>query len=267
MSNNFQQIIQEATDQLEEHPLFAVLSELVYVHCNNKLPPATWAQLHETRYAATLHVNQKKKLSVDEWVYVLALGYLHVAMGHLLVKPDTEAHKLHALYQSVHHFAQQMSVGKRPANMQDSDGIGGKLAPWINEHQSYFYHYEKETRWQEVFDREQFLLLKTEDLKARPEAVFRRVFAFLGVDETWQSPLIGQEFHRGGDAPIVDFRKLKAVPILGPFARWVHSRLSEELQMKINTRNIRVSQKSPRALYPEVCARLEAHFASDWREV
>ncbi len=120
------------------------------------------------------------------------------------------------------------------------------------------------TRWQEVFDKEQFLLLKTEELKARPEAVFRQVFAFLGVDETWQSPLIGQEFHRGGDAPIVDFRKLKAVPILGPFARWVHSQLSEELQMKINTRNIRVSRKSPRALYPEACARLEAHFASDW---
>lgn len=153
MSSNLRQIIQEATDQLEEHPLFAVLSELVYVHCNNKLPPVTWAQLHETRYAATLHVNHKKKLSVDEWVYVLALGHLHVAMGHLLTDPGKESHKLHALYQSAHHFAQQMSIGKRPTNMQDSDGIGGKLPPWINEHRSYFYRHEKETRWQEVFDR------------------------------------------------------------------------------------------------------------------
>ncbi|CAA6814059.1 MAG: FIG01126594: hypothetical protein [uncultured Thiotrichaceae bacterium] len=153
MSSTLEQVIYDANHQLQEHPLFGVLSELVYVHCNSKLPPETWAQLHESRFQAALHVNHKKKLSVDEWVYILALGHLHVAMEHLLVNPKTESHKLHACYHAAHHFVQQMNIGKRPANMLDSDGIGGKLASWINDSRPHYMPYEKQERWQAVFDR------------------------------------------------------------------------------------------------------------------
>jgi hypothetical protein len=45
-------------------------------------------------------------------------------------------------------------------------------------------------RWSEHFDREQMLILKSEDFFARPQEVLRQVFAFLGLPEWEPDPSV-----------------------------------------------------------------------------
>jgi Sulfotransferase domain len=46
----------------------------------------------------------------------------------------------------------------------------------------------------EHFPREQILVVRSEDMRRERERVLSRIFAFLGIDPTWQGPVFTQEF-------------------------------------------------------------------------
>ena len=115
----------------------------------------------------------------------------------------------------------------------------------------------------EKFGREQILFVQNDQLKSNPQEVFREIFEFLEVDVNWQSPDFGKVFHKGGDQPIIDLKKLKRIPVLGRTLSLLFPYVPSRMKMLINTRNIRSETKSARELYKDEALRLDAHFADD----
>ena len=80
------------------------------------------------------------------------------------------------------------------------------------EHYSYvgrgFYH-RQITRYLDHVDRDRILVLLTDDLKRDPRPVIRRLFDFLGVDNTYSPPDLNTEYHRA------------AVPHSMAFVKWL----------------------------------------------
>lgn len=107
------------------------------------------------------------------------------------------------------------------------------------------------------------LVLKTEDLKEFPEQVYKAIFEFLGIQKDWQSPEMGVIFHKGGDKPIINFKKLRRIPILGGVLKAAFNILPPKARYLINTRNIKANAQSARKEFPAVAVRLDRHFSHD----
>jgi tetratricopeptide (TPR) repeat protein len=71
-----------------------------------------------------------------------------------------------------------------------------KWDSWYIPHSLYFYFVE---RWLQLFDRQQFLILLTEELKENPTAVMSRVFQFLNLPEFQE--LQYKQYNRGSYSP------------------------------------------------------------------
>lgn len=77
------------------------------------------------------------------------------------------------------------------------------------------------------FGPDRFLLLDSRDLAERRVETLRRVFGFLGVDESWVPPVVDREFFRSVDRrmPSSLARALRRVPGVGPAARLLPGRV------------------------------------------
>jgi hypothetical protein len=64
------------------------------------------------------------------------------------------------------------------------------------------------------FGPEQFLIIKSEDLRHARARTIQRILEFLGVDSIWESPVLNQEFHRSADrrVPRPMIRRLRNLP-------------------------------------------------------
>ena len=72
---------------------------------------------------------------------------------------------------------------------------GGLPETWLIQHGCYGRIL---ARYLETFDRDRLLVLFTDDLEQRPRELYRRLFAFLGVDESYEPPDLERRLHRGG---------------------------------------------------------------------
>lgn len=113
------------------------------------------------------------------------------------------------------------------------------------------------------FTAQQVLVLKAENLERNPQATYEAILRFLGVDTTWKHPSMGQKFHRGGESPIIDFKRLRRVPVLGATLKAMFTFLPERVKYLINTRNIKVSNASARESFPKVAEILDEYFKQD----
>jgi len=154
-SGKKQATIHAARWKLEEHPLFDILSDLLYLQIDKNMSNSSWAQIRGAADAPKLYVNYNNNLSVDEWVYLLALAYLHVGMNHITPTEyegepnDNYASAIHA----AHSFAKQMGVGKRPEEMSLFMGIAGKEhPPWILSASEHLLAYELHERREQAFN-------------------------------------------------------------------------------------------------------------------
>lgn len=119
----------------------------------------------------------------------------------------------------------------------------------------------------EKFGRENMLILYTRDLEQDGEAVYARIFDFLGIDRSWTAPEMTAVFHKGGDKPIVNVKKLKKIPVFGWLLKTTYNLLPGHLRYLISTRNIRAISKSARDLHPSTSALLDRHFAEDQSKI
>ncbi|WP_299734053.1 sulfotransferase [uncultured Tateyamaria sp.] len=107
------------------------------------------------------------------------------------------------------------------------------------------------------------LVLSMADLEQDGVALYKRIFAFLGVDSNWTCPEMTQAFHKGGDKKVINTNLIKRLPVVGTLAKSLFHMLPESVRFQIATRNVRPEKKSVRDLYPAACARLDQHFAPD----
>jgi hypothetical protein len=64
--------------------------------------------------------------------------------------------------------------------------------PWYLQLSSYALQLQQ---YLEHFPREQLLVVRSEDLAARPQAIMARVFDFIGVDPAWAPPNLADRLH------------------------------------------------------------------------
>ncbi len=117
------------------------------------------------------------------------------------------------------------------------------------------------------FDRTQMLIVDQHDLKERRRETMREVFRFVGVDETFESPVFHEELnaHNAKQAP----RGLALAvwkPILWPASRAVPRRVRELIRAPANRMLIGPPPQSP-ALSPEMRERLVEHFRPEVEEL
>ncbi|QQZ28042.1 peptidase [Thiothrix subterranea] len=105
------QTISEALAVLVAHPLFKRLLPLALHDASKPLADTCWGQLDESGGRMVFHLNVQKRLEVEEWVYIIALGYLHLGLGH--VRPGNREWRI-ACELYAHHFARQIGIGKLP---------------------------------------------------------------------------------------------------------------------------------------------------------
>jgi len=119
----------------------------------------------------------------------------------------------------------------------------------------------------DTFTEENVLILRTEDLKEKPYATYKAILKFLDLDENWTHPSMNQVFHRGGDTPIINFKRLRHVPILGATLKAIFNVLPERAKYLINTRNIKSSNVSARKQFPQIAQQLDMYFHDDQAQV
>jgi len=102
-------------------------------------------------------------------------------------------------------------------------------------------------QYEPYFGRDRFLLLDSRDLRNDRVETLRRVFRFIGVDDTWIPPVVDREFFRSED------RRMQAAysPTLGrmPRLRTISKRVPEPLKAfarkvtsdKVDVRRARIS--------------------------
>ena len=160
--NKNHQYIKSAQQSLCEHPLFKQLDPVISLYYADELPKACWAQLYEDRYSYRLWLNLKKKLSKQEWMYILALAYSHIALEHLR-KQDIGNSPI-SYINAAHSFVQQLAIGQCPIDMSINQGIGDSLPSWFvdpnydkydldNDDDEYYDHYYDKYDLQEACER------------------------------------------------------------------------------------------------------------------
>ncbi|MEN9435179.1 MAG: hypothetical protein RLZZ422_2768 [Pseudomonadota bacterium] len=113
------EMILAAQQSLHTFALFKELSGLLNVYPTATLNSPVLAQLVEREdnswrsegVTVTFNINYKAPLTVHEWMYVLAMGYLHVGLGHL--QPNNRAW-MTACELYTHHFLGQINIGTPP---------------------------------------------------------------------------------------------------------------------------------------------------------
>lgn len=114
-----------------------------------------------------------------------------------------------------------------------------------------------------LFPPDQLLLISAHELAKNPYVIYQTVFQFLGVDDAWRTAHMTKKYHVGGDSNLINFKKLKRVPVLGLLLRFGFRYLPEKLKYMINTRNIRARYLSVYDTYPTSAELLRAHLSQD----
>jgi len=118
------------------------------------------------------------------------------------------------------------------------------------------------------FDRNQMLILYTEDLKEQPEATLDLLLAFLGLAPGYRPASLGREFHRGGSGTFIPHTArlwLRRRAILYRAWKLLPDQVQGRLRFRYEQLNIR---KTPRTTEIPLTGRsyenLRAHFVHDF---
>jgi hypothetical protein len=87
------------------------------------------------------------------------------------------------------HYEQRVAAGKESAPIDralNENPIYLRTSCYAEQVQSYLHH----------FAREQLLIVRSEDLRAKRASTLCAIYDFIGADDSWVSPSIGQEFYR-----------------------------------------------------------------------
>jgi len=118
------------------------------------------------------------------------------------------------------------------------------------------------------FDKNQILILYTEDLKEHPEATLDRLLNFLGLDTGYRPASLGQEFHRGGSTTIIPHSArlwLRKRAFLYRAWKLLPDQVQGRLRFRYEQLNIRKTPSSTGIPLTElVYEDLRAHFAHDF---
>lgn len=119
------------------------------------------------------------------------------------------------------------------------------------------------------FERNQMLIIYTEDLKAQPEATLDLLLNFLGLDPGYRPASLGREFHRGGSGTLIPHSArlwLRRRAILYRAWKLLPDQVQGRLRFRYEQFNIR--KTSPTAEIPlsgRSYEDLREHFAKDFQ--
>jgi len=120
----------------------------------------------------------------------------------------------------------------------------------------------------QYFERDQILILYTEDLKKQPDATLDRLLTFLGLDPGYRPTSLGREFHRGGSGKYIPhsvrlwFRRRAIL-------YWAWKQLPVQVQGRLRFRyeQLNIRKTPATAAMPldgHSYEKLRAHFARDF---
>lgn len=95
----------------------------------------------------------------------------------------------------------------------------------------------------ELFDREQILVLFTDELEDDPRATLARIYRFIGVDDAQVPGDAGARFHRGGTSARIRWlapgRLRRVEPLLKVYRRLVPYRVRKRFEMWLHVWNVK----------------------------
>jgi len=103
---------QEAVSTLQQHPIFApLMSSARLIRADKtRYPEKGWVVVTS---GGTMYCHPKRNAEVEEWVYMLAHGLLHLGFGHFLRQVNSYAWNV-ACDVFVYKFLKDLKIGKAP---------------------------------------------------------------------------------------------------------------------------------------------------------
>ncbi|MCK5727081.1 MAG: hypothetical protein KAH22_09685 [Thiotrichaceae bacterium] len=210
---------------LQKHPLMRQLLILVNLSRSDSLPAHCWAQIYDTertQYSCSVNVilNIQHKLSVQEWVYILSIIYLHIALNHLQNKKHPiEWQTACEIY--VLSFIKKIGIGKRPAKFMIPPF---ESLPIRDEHSlmSYFIDNDNVNRYRQ-YGLGTWKLSSDDTFTEKAEAERSRAFA-LGLQKAVQAAVNQSSNHMASQSTVSEVLKqanhwiISSFPLLSALA-------------------------------------------------